>query len=254
MSYYAVLTPVLRSSDLPTRNLIRYSSWSHSYVHHGGFFLRTFSSLMVVSWLYILSGPTLMNLLFWCHCKTGDKGPWSEETSELNGTSAVIQCNFSAHQGALILCANLSRNGELSTSTHSESGWLPEGTIPETHYRSLVRNQAQTSYSTQKKVACEHESAPSDTITSSFSCQTALLRRGQKLTLGALCWQPAITIFDLSSKVFEVDLSHEKQLWICFWLLLILLMRKSIKRTRRKRDFYCLSFILMTTEDIMYRE
>ena len=56
-------------------------------------------------------------------------------------TSAVIQCNFSAHQGALILCADLSRNGELSTSTHSESGWLPERTIVETHSRSLVSNK-----------------------------------------------------------------------------------------------------------------
>lgn len=210
------------------------------------------SSLMAVSWLYILSGPTLINLLFWCHCKTGAKGPWSEETSELDATSAVIQCNFSAHQGALILCANLSRNGELSTSTHSESGWLPERAILETHYRSLVRNQAQTSRSTQKKVAYGHKSALSDTITSSFTnCQAVLPRQGQKLTLGAQCWQPAITIFDLNSKMFEVDLSQEKQLWICLWLLLILLMRKSIKRTRRKRDFYCLSFILMTTEDIM---
>lgn len=105
------------------------------------FFLRTFSSLMAVPWIYILSGPALMNLLFWCHCKTGDKVPWSEETSKWNGTSAVIQCNFSAHQAALILCANLSRNGELSTSTHSESGWLPERTIVETHYRSLVSNK-----------------------------------------------------------------------------------------------------------------
>lgn len=105
------------------------------------FFLRTFSSLMAVPWLDVLSGPALMYRLFWCHCKTGDKGSWSEGTPEWNGTSAVIQYNFSAHQGALILCADLSRNGELSTSTHSESGWLPERTIVETHYRSLVSNK-----------------------------------------------------------------------------------------------------------------
>ena len=57
------------------------------------FFLRTFSSLMAVPWLYILSGPALMNRLFWCHCKTGEKGSWSEETSEWNGlqqSSSVI--------------------------------------------------------------------------------------------------------------------------------------------------------------------
>lgn len=121
--------------DTPPGITLRSSTGAPSW-----FFLRTFSSLVAVPWLYVRSGPALMNLLFWWHCKTGDKGSWSEETSEWNGTSAVIQCNFSAHEGALILCANLSRNGELSTSTHSESGWLPERTIVETHYRSLVSN------------------------------------------------------------------------------------------------------------------
>lgn len=164
-------------------------------------------------------------------------GPWSEET-ELDATSAVTQCNFSAHQSVLILCANLSRNGELSTSTHSESGWLPERTILRPITEAWSGTNHRLPVPPRRRWLVGTKVTPSDTITSSFTnCQAVLPRRGQKLTPGAQCWQPAITIFDLNSKMFEVGFVSREAAMDLSLIAVNSLMRKSIKRTRREERF-----------------
>lgn len=109
---------------------------------------------MAVPGLYIPSDPSSMDLQFWCHCKTGGKWGLDSGDFQVKGTAAVIQCDSSTNREAVVFYANFSRNGEITTSTHPGSGWIPKRAVIPAHYRCLVRNQAQSSPSTLEESGC----------------------------------------------------------------------------------------------------
>lgn len=235
------------------RILLNIPTWTHPYAWH-----RASSWGSTYHW-WLHLGFISLQILPWRACcsdvivRLVADGPWSQENNKSKGTAAVIQCDSSPSRGAVILYVDLSRDGEFTTSTHSGSGWIPERAVVWAHYRSPVKNQAQSSPSTWKSDwwGKMHSLKNHRFLFSWLHCRDD----DGKLRWGLRVGSQHSSFLTWGVKSFKVICLKRSSSGFWLWLLLILLMRKPIKKTQRKREFYWLSFFFeMTTGDIKKRK